>query len=64
MGRVDQWGESGYLFFDGHVYAYEEDRKDQCGRTYLKMTVPEFVDLSGRLKIDIPAEFMASLKEN
>ena len=25
VGRVDQWGEQGYLLFDDKVYAYEED---------------------------------------
>lgn len=60
VGRVDQWGEHGYLLFEGAVYAYEEDRKDQCGRTYSPMTVDEFLDYAEREQIVVPAEFLES----
>jgi len=33
VGRVDQWGEHGYLLYEGRVYFYEEDRKEHCGST-------------------------------
>lgn len=63
VGRVDQWGESGYLLFEAHVYSYEEDRKDQCGRTYGKMTIPAFIAHADWEKTEIPDEFMQKLKE-
>lgn len=63
VGRVDQWGEQGYLLFDGKVYAYEEDRKDQCGRTYSPMTINEFFVYAERNQIKIPEDFMNKLKE-
>lgn len=63
VGRVDQWGEQGYLLFDGKVYAYEEDRKDQCGRTYSPMTITEFFVYAERNQIKIPEDFMNKLKE-
>jgi len=63
VGRVDQWGEQGYLLFENKVYAYEEDRKDQTGRTYSKMTVEEFLSYAERLEISIPDEFMKRLDE-
>ena len=41
VGRVDQWGEQGFLFHEGHVYEYTEDRKDQWGRTFNQMSIAE-----------------------
>lgn len=61
VGRVDQWGEHGYLLFDGKVYSYEEDRKEQCGTTYSPMTVPEFLAYAESQRIEIPADFMELL---
>lgn len=63
VGRVDQWGEQGYLLFDGRVYTYEEDRKDQCGRTYSPKTIEEFLTYAERGRIAIPDEFMEKLRE-
>ncbi|MBS1793012.1 MAG: hypothetical protein JSS81_04115 [Acidobacteria bacterium] len=63
VGRVDQWGEQGYLFFEGRVYAYEEDRKDQCGRTHSPMTIKEFLAFAEKNKITIPEDFLKTLAE-
>lgn len=62
VGTVDQWGEHGYLLYEGHVYSYEEDRKEQCGRTYSPMSVAEFLDYTERSGIPIPDDFMGRLK--
>jgi len=63
VGHVDQWGEHGYLLFEGKVYAYEEDRKDQCGRTHSPMTVNDFLDHAEKSQIAIPNDFMQKLME-
>ncbi len=63
IGRVDQWGEHGYLLFEDKVYAYEEDRKEQCGRTFSPMSIEDFLDYAGERSISIPEKFMDSLKE-
>ena len=63
VGDVDQWGEHGYLLFEDMVYAYEEDRKDQCGRTYSPVTVAEFLIYADKNQIPIPADFMKKLDE-
>ncbi|QQS34332.1 MAG: hypothetical protein IPM50_07135 [Acidobacteriota bacterium] len=58
VGHVDQWGESGYLYFEGKVYSYEEDRKCQYGRTYSPMTINEFIAYAARYQIEIPQFFL------
>lgn len=63
VGRVDQWGEQGYLLFEGKVYSYEEDRKDQCGRTYGPMSIDEFFSFAEREQIVVPEDFVEKLKE-
>lgn len=63
VGRVDQWGEQGYLLFEDKVYAYEEDRKNQTGRTYSPMSIDEFWDYAERHQISIPDDFAAKLTE-
>jgi hypothetical protein len=63
VGRVDQWGEQGYLLFEGKVYAYDEDRKDQCGSTHSPMSVDEFITYAGERSISIPDDFMSKLRE-
>ena len=63
VGRVDQWGEHGYLLFEEKVYFYEEDRKDQCGRTCYPMAVPNFLRFAEGEQISIPEDFMALLRE-
>ena len=63
VGRVDQWGEQGYLLFEGKVYAYDEDRKDQCGSTHSPMPVEEFINYASQRGIEIPDDFMAKLLE-
>jgi hypothetical protein len=62
VGHVDQWGEQGYLLFEGKVYSYEEDRKEQCGRTHSPATIKEFLMYAERLQIEIPDDFMQKLK--
>lgn len=63
VGRVDQWGEQGYLLFEGKVYSYEEDRKDQCGRTHSPMTIKDFLAFAENSQIAIPADFLKKLME-
>ena len=63
VGRVDQWGENGYLLFEGKVYAYEENRKDQCGRTYSPTSIEEFLSYAERDQIEIPEAFATKLKD-
>jgi hypothetical protein len=63
VGRVDQWGEHGYLLFEGKIYSYEEDRKDQCGRTHSPTTIKDFFIEAERLQIPVPDDFMQKLKE-
>lgn len=62
VGRVDQWGEHGYLLFEGKVFCYEEDRKDQWGRTYSSMTIDEFLRYAETQQISIPADFLEQLQ--
>ena len=63
VGRVDQWGEQGYLLFEDKVYSYEEDRKEQCGRTYSPTTVKDFLIYAEQSQISIPDDFMEKLRE-
>lgn len=63
VGRVDQWGEHGYLLFENKVYSYEEDRKEQCGRTYWPTSIEDFLQYAERLRISIPGDFMEKLTE-
>jgi hypothetical protein len=63
VGRVDQWGEHGHLLFEGQVYFYEENRKDQCGRTYSPMSITDFLAYAENSAISIPDSFMVKLRE-
>ena len=63
VGRVDQWGESGYLLFENQVYYYEEDRKDQCGSTHSPMSVKDFLIYADKFQIPIPSDFIEKLTE-
>ena len=63
VGRVDQWGESGYLLFEGKIYNYEEDRKDQCGSTHSPMLIKDFLAYAERLQISIPVDFLVFEKQ-
>ena len=62
VGRVDQWAEQGYLLFEGNVYWYEVDRKDQCANTRLPMKVEEFLTYAEERQISIPEDFTAKLR--
>jgi hypothetical protein len=62
VGRVDQWSEHGYLLYEGNVYWYEEDRKDQCGSTRSPMSADDFLTYAGERSISIPDDFMLLLK--
>lgn len=64
VGRVDQWGEQGYLLFEGKVYSYEEDRKEQSGRTHSPVTINEFLAFAEKLQITIPEDFLRKLTED
>lgn len=61
VGYVDQWGEDGYLLYEDKVYSYEEDRKDQCGRTHSPMTIKEFLAYAEKNQILIPEAFLKEL---
>ena len=63
VGDVDQWGEQGYLLFEGKVYSYEEDRKEQSGRTHSPITIREFLALAENSLISIPEDFSKRLAE-
>jgi hypothetical protein len=63
VGHVDQWGENGYLLFEGKVYSYEENRKDQCGTTHSPRSIEDFINYAERVQIEIPEAFAAKLKE-
>ena len=62
IGRVDQWSENGYLYHDGKVYAYEEDRKEQTGRTHSPMTADEFLAYAEQQQMIVPEEFLTEIK--
>jgi hypothetical protein len=63
VGRVDQWGEQGYLLFEGKVYSYEEDRKNQRGSTHSPTLIEDFLMFAERFQISIPADFALKLSE-
>ncbi len=64
VGQVDQWGEHGYLLHEGKVYAYDEDRKNQCGQTYSPMSTGEFLKYARDNDISIPEDFIEALTGN
>ena len=64
VGRADQWGEQGYLLFEGKVYAYEEDRKEQTGRTYSPTSIKEFLAFAEEYQIEITEDFLKKLVES
>jgi len=61
VGNVDQWGEQGYLLFEGKVYSYDEDRKDQRGTTHSPMLIADFLLHAKKHQISIPEDFMQKL---
>ena len=64
VGKADQWGEQGYLFFEGKVYDYFEDRKGQYGETSTPREILDFLAYAKRSKIEISTNFMKVLEEN
>ncbi|MGH7783254.1 MAG: hypothetical protein ACREO5_05375 [Candidatus Binatia bacterium] len=64
VGHVDQWGEHGYLFYEDKVYSYDEDRKDQCGKTDSPMSINDFLIHAEQNQISIPDDFMKKLTES
>lgn len=65
VGHVDQWGESGYLYFEGMVYSYEEDRKCQYGRTHTPMKPDDFLSYARRNGVEVPTSFLECIgREN
>ena len=63
IGRVDQWGDQGYLLFEDKVYSYEVDRKNQCDATYSPRSVEDFFAYAETQQILIPDDFMAKLND-
>lgn len=63
VGHVDQWGEQGYLLFEGKVYSYEEDRKEQSGKTHSPQAIGEFLAYAERHRITVPETFLQRLNE-
>jgi len=61
VGRVDQWGENGYLFFEGEVYEYHEDRKEQYGETLNPRSISDFMAYAKHEKIKVPSNFLKVL---
>lgn len=61
VGRVDQWGEQGYLFYEGEVYSYSEDRKEQFNETYNRRAISDFLAYAKQQKIEIPDAFLKIL---
>jgi hypothetical protein len=61
VGRVDQWGEQGYLLFENRVFSYEEDRKDQCGRTYWPRPIADFLAYAEQQAISVPDDFIEAV---
>lgn len=62
VGRVDQWGEHGYLFYEGFIYDYFEDRKSQYNETSHRREISDFLAYAKREKIDIPSKFLKVLE--
>lgn len=63
VGHVDQWGEHGYLLFEGKVYFYEVDRKDQCHTARSPTTIKEFLAYAEERRIPVPETFLKKLTE-
>jgi hypothetical protein len=64
VGRVDQWGEHGYLLYEDKVYFYEEDRKDQCSDVRSPMSIKDFLKYAETQQISIPDDFMEKLQKS
>lgn len=62
VGRVDQWGEQGYLLHERKVYSYDEDRKNQSGRTYAPMSIDDFLAYAEDQRLTVPNDFLEKLK--
>lgn len=62
VGRVDQWGEQGYFYYESYVYGYSEDRKSQHTNTASPRTITAFISYAKANKVEIPATFLAVLK--
>lgn len=63
VGPVDQWGEHGYLLYEGMVYWYEVDRKDHCDNARSPQTIRAFLIYAENNGISIPESFMNKLSE-
>ena len=51
--EADQWGEHGYIYRNGQILAYEEDRKEQTYREFQAKPFAEFLqqtDLSDEVR--------------
>ena len=63
VGCVDQWAEQGFLFHEGKVFCYHEDRKEQYGATYHPKEIADFLTYAQKNEIEIPPNFLATLKD-
>jgi hypothetical protein len=63
VGHVDQWGEHGYLLFEGKVYFYEVDRKNQCHTARSPVTAEEFLAYAEDNGLTITEDFLRKLTE-
>ena len=61
VGHVDQWGESGYLLFEGEVYSYTADRHEQFDTIRNRMSIEKFVAHADKMKIEIPERFQKEM---
>ena len=63
VGQVNQWGEHGYLFYEGMVYEYFEDRKSQYGETSRPREILDFLAYAKHSKVEIPNDFLKILEK-
>lgn len=59
---ADQWGEDGFLFYEGMVYEYFEDRKENYGKTHKPRTIKDFLRYASEQRIEIPESFGEVIK--
>lgn len=58
-----QWEEKGYVFYEGEVYSYRLDRKDQFDEMYYPQSIEEFLASAMEKKLNIPDAFLKILEE-
>lgn len=63
VGTANQWGESGFLFFEGRIYSYMEDRECQYNKTDSPRSIADFLEYAESNQIEIPAFFLAIMRD-